>query len=371
MKKVIVSVINDLVTDQRLHRTCTVMHEMGFEILLIGRRKRDSLILNTREYKARRMHLFFEKGPLFYAEYNIRLYFYLLFHSADILFSNDLDTLLPNFIIHKIKRIPIIFDSHEYFTETPELINRPAVKKVWKSIERFILPKLPEMITVNSSIAQLFESEYGIKVSVIRNIPINNEITVNLTKKELGLPENQKLILIQGSGLNVDRGLEELCEAMAFVEQAKLIIIGDGDVIPLIKQKANNLRLNDRIIFIPKQTFQYLQQYTKHADLGLSIDKDTNLNYHFSLPNKIFDYIHAGVPILCSPLVEVKKIVAKYKVGECIENHHPKHIAERINSILRDETKLKQYKGNTVLATEELNWENEKLCLINILQKYV
>jgi glycosyltransferase involved in cell wall biosynthesis len=344
---------------------------MGFEVLLIGRKKQDSLILNTRDYKTRRMNLLFEKGPLFYAEYNIRLYFYLLFHSADILFANDLDTLLPNFIIHKIKRIPIVFDSHEYFTETPELINRPVVRKVWKSIERFILPKLPEMITVNSSIAKLFESEYGIKVSVIKNIPLKNETIINLTKKELGLPENQKLILIQGSGLNVDRGLEELCEAMAFIQQAKLIIIGDGDVIPLIKQKALNLQLNDKIIFIPKQTFQYLHQYTKHADLGLSIDKDTNLNYHFSLPNKIFDYIHAGVPILCSPMVEVKNIVEKYKVGECIENHNPKHIAERVNSILKNEKKLKHFKENTIWASKELNWENEKLGLINILQKHV
>ncbi len=371
MKRVIVSVINDLVTDQRVHRTCTTLHEMGFDVLLIGRKKRDSLTLISRVYKTRRMNLLFEKGPLFYAEFNFRIYVYLLFHSADLLFSNDLDTLLPNFIIHKVKRIPIIYDSHEYFTGTPELTNRPVIKKVWKSIERYILPKLPEMITVNTSIAQLFEKEYGIKVSIVRNIPMRNEITINLTKNDLGLPENRKLILIQGSGLNIDRGLEELCEAMTFVQQAMLIIVGDGDVIPLIKQKAKNLQLNDKIKFIPKQTPEYLQQYTKHADLGLSIDKDTNLNYRYSLPNKIFDYIHAGIPVLCSPLVEVKNIVEKYKIGECIDNHNPVDIAERINTMLKNKAKLKQYKGNTELASKELNWNNEKLNLINILQKHV
>lgn len=371
MKRIIVSVINDLVTDQRVHRTCTTLHEMGFDVLLIGRKKRDSLPLLMREYQTHRINLVFEKGFLFYAEYNIRLYFYLLFHSADVLFSNDLDTLLPNFIIHKIKRIPIIFDSHEYFTETPELINRPTVKKVWKNIERFILPRMSEMITINASIAQMFENEYGINVSVVRNIPMKIKETKKFTKKELGLPENGKLILIQGSGLNVDRGLEELVDAMNYIDNAILIIVGNGDVIPIIKQNVANTFLEDKVNFIPKQSFERLHQYTLHADLGLSFDKDTNLNYRYSLPNKIFDYIHAGVPILCSPLVEVKNIVEKYEVGECIDNHDPKHIAECINSMLENEAELKRYKANTKVASSELNWENEKLNLIKILDKYV
>jgi len=370
MKKIIVSVINDLVTDQRVHRSCVTLHEMGFEVVLIGRQKSNSLKLEPRDYTTHRMRLLFEKGPLFYAEYNLRLFFLLLFHSAGMLLSNDLDTLLPNFIIHKLKRIPIVFDSHEYFTETPELANRKTVKRIWKSIERYILPKLKDVITVNSSIAQLLEKEYGIKVVVVRNIPMNPKTTIHLSKKELGLPENQKIILIQGSGLNIDRGIEELTEAMVFVDEAMLIIIGDGDVIPPIKQKVNTLNLEEKIKFIPKQSFEKLQQYTKHADLGISIDKDTNLNYRFSLPNKIFDYIHAGIPVLCSPLIEIKNIVEKYEIGECIENHDPKHIADRINAMLKDVAQLKKYKGNTLKASKELNWENEKSQLIRIFDKY-
>ncbi|MBU1013165.1 MAG: glycosyltransferase [Bacteroidetes bacterium] len=370
MKKIIVSVINDLVTDQRVHRSCLTMHQMGFEVILVGRHKSNSLRLAPRDYKTHRMRLLIEKGPFFYAEYNLRLFFLLLFRSADVLFSNDLDTLLPNFIIHKLKRIPIVFDSHEYFTETPELANRKTVKKIWKNIERFILPKLKEIITVNSSIALLFEEEYGIKASVVRNIPMNHKTSFHLSKKDLGLPENQKIILIQGSGLNIDRGIEELIEAMIFVDEAILILIGDGDVIPLIKQKVNTLNLQEKIKFIPKQSLEKLQQFTRHANLGISIDKDTNLNYRYSLPNKIFDYIHAGIPVLCSPLVEIKCIVEKYEIGECIENHDPEHIADRINSMLKDVDQLKKYKTNTLKASKELNWENEKSQLIRIFDKY-
>ncbi|PKP35463.1 MAG: glycosyltransferase [Bacteroidetes bacterium HGW-Bacteroidetes-17] len=370
MKKIIVSVINDLVSDQRVHRSCQTLHEMGFEVILVGRHKSNSLRLTPRDYKTHQMRLLFEKGPFFYAEYNLRLFILLLFRSADVLFSNDLDTLLPNFIIHKLKRIPIVFDSHEYFTETPELADRKNVKRIWKSIERFIMPKLTEIITVNSSIALLFEKEYGIKVAVIRNVPMNHKTSFHLSKKELGLPENQKIILIQGSGLNIDRGLEELTEAMVFVDNAILVILGDGDVIPLIKQKVNTLNLHEKIKFIPKQSLEKLQLFTRHADLGISIDKNTNLNYQLSLPNKIFDYIHAGIPVLCSPLVEIKSIIDKYEIGEYIGNHDPKHIADRINSILKDEAILKKYKANTLKASKELNWENEKSQLIRIFDKY-
>jgi glycosyltransferase involved in cell wall biosynthesis len=370
MKKVIVSVINDLVTDQRVHRTCQTLHEMGFEVKLIGRRKKNSLKLESRDYQAQRMKLIFEKGPLFYMEFNIRLYFILLFKNFDLLVSNDLDTLLANFIIHKSKRIPLVFDSHEYFTESPEIANRKDVKRVWKSIEKFALSRMNEMITVNQSIARLFEIEYKIRVHVVRNIPIRSQYSVNSTKEELGLPLDKKLLIIQGAGLNIDRGLEELVEAMALIKDAILLIVGDGDVLPLLKERSQILELEKKIIFIPKQTPEKLRQYTHHADLGVSFDKCTNLNYELSLPNKIFDYLHAGLPIIASPLVEIKQIIDKYKVGECIENHEPQHIANKISSMLTDEKKLEKYKLNTIIATEELNWENERNVLINIFNKY-
>lgn len=369
MKKVIVSVINDLVTDQRVHRTCTVLHEMGFEVILIGRKKRNSLELQDRVYRTVRMKLIFERGPFFYAEFNFRLFLYLISHKADLLYANDLDTLLPNYLTQKLRRKAIIFDSHEYFTDTPELANRQGVKMIWKGIEKFILPKLTEMITVNDSLAEIFRMEYSLKVHVVRNIPL-------LRKSENANPEiynkqAEKIILIQGAGLNIDRGLEELVEAMQWVENAKLFIVGDGDVIPSLKRKVIKTTLQQNIIFIPKQRPEKLYNYTKNADLGISFDKETNLNYKYSLPNKIFDYMHAGLPVLASPLVEIKKIIDRYKIGECIENHEPKHIAEKINALLNNSEKLLQYRANCLKASKELNWENEKSGLIHILEKHV
>src|SRR5690606_1535603 len=133
MKKAVVSVTNDLVTDQRVMRTNEVLLQMGIEPTFVGRKLPESLDFK-KNYPHRRFRLWFRKGFLFYANYNFRLFWYLLFHRFDVYISNDLDTLLPNFLVATIKRKPLIYDSHEYFTGVPEIQNRPLVKKVWTSL---------------------------------------------------------------------------------------------------------------------------------------------------------------------------------------------------------------------------------------------
>ncbi len=370
-KRAIISVINDLVTDQRVDKTAGVLVDMGFEVLMVGRHKSDSPRITERAYETFRMRLLWEKGPLFYAEYNIRLFFLLLSRPADLLISNDLDTLLPNFLIHKLKRIPIVYDSHEYFTATPELVERPNVQRIWKWIEKSIVPKLKSCITVNASIADLFEKEYHVPFRIVRNIPRQRGNGINATRAVLGLPEDKKIVLLQGSGINIQRGAEEAVESMQYLENVLLLIIGGGDVVRLLKKKTQELSLQEKVKFISSQTPESLAGYTSLADIGLTIDKDTNINYRFSLPNKLFDYIYAGVPVLATPLVEVKNIIQQYEIGEFIENHDPEHIAATIKNMLQDENRMSIYKKNTLKAAAELNWEIEKKVLIEIFEPYV
>lgn len=364
-KKVIVSVINDLVSDQRVHRTCSTLFDMGFDVCLIGRELSESKNLEPRTYKTHRMKLFFETGAKFYAEYNIRLFFYLLFNKYSILHSNDLDTLLANYLAHKVKGGKLVYDSHEYFLEVPELIARPRVKKIWGAIERFIFPYLKHVFTVNKSIADIYEAEYGIPVKIMRNVPmLQNDTSIQLkTKQELGLPENKKIILLQGAGINVDRGSEEILTAMQWID-AVFLIVGSGDVLPKLKEMVKNLNLTDKVIFTGRVPFQKLQEYTKIADVGVTVDKDTNLNYRYSLPNKLFDYIHADIPVIASNLIEVSRVISTYQVGLVLTNHEPSKMAEEINSFLQNEILFSQAKKNTSKAKLLLNWSVEKDVLI-------
>ena len=310
------------------------------------------------------MKLLFEKGPMFYAEYNIRLFLCLLFHRANLLLSNDLDTILPTYFVSKLKGNKMVFDSHEYFTETPELVGRPRVQKVWKRIEGFVVPKLDEMITVCDSIADLFREKYGVKCQVIRNIPPRKALPPKGDKTALGLPTDKHLLILQGSGINIQRGAEELVQAMALLDDCFLMIIGGGDVLSVLKQMVEELKITDRVRFFPRMPYQQMMAYTQLAELGFCLDKDTNLNYRFSLPNKLFDFIQAGVPILASHLTEIEKIIRQYDIGTFIENHRPETIAGTIREALSDDERMVLWKQHLAVAAQDLCWENEEQKLL-------
>lgn len=359
-KKIIVSVINDLSSDQRVNRTCLTLQKAGYEVQLIGRCYKNSPKLSPRSYSCKRMHLIFRKGPLFYKEYNLRLFFLLLFTKANVLFSNDLDTLLPNYLVSRLKRQKLIYDSHELFTELPELIGRPFVKYFWTQLEAFLFPKIKNIITVNQSIANIYSKKYDKKIQVIRNIPLNSPKGLQISREDLGFEKSDFLIILQGAGINMHRGAEEALEAMQFVFGAKLLIIGGGDVFEALKQKQIKLHLEDKVQIIDKLPYSKLMQYTAIADLGLSLDKDTNLNYRYSLPNKVFDYIHGGIPILVSRLPELINLIDTYQIGTSVRNINPQCIADRINAIKSNPQFLEEWKKNTLIAQKELCWDLEE-----------
>lgn len=371
LKRVIISVTNDLATDQRVDRVCNTLVKMGFDVLLVGRIRKQSLPLKPRQYRVKRMRLLFSKGLCFYAEYNIRLFFFLLFHKAHLLVSNDLDTLLANYLASGIRRLPLVHDCHEYFRGVPELNGRPGTIRAWKMIEDHIFPKLRSVYAVNASIADIYRKEYRNEIRVIRNVPVRKTNIAAKNRVDLGIPADHKIILYQGA-VNVDRGLEEAIRAMKFVtEKACLLIIGSGDVMDQLKILSVQEGVSDKVIFTGPIALEDLHEYTLMAELGLSIEKDVSLNYHFCLPNKFLDYIQARVPVLVSPLPEMKAIVEKYGIGEMIESHDPQYLATKFDSLLSHDKKVSFFRDNLQKAAAALCWENEEQELMNIYQTYV
>ncbi len=369
-KRVILSVTSDLITDQRVNRSASTLKDMGYNVLVIGRKLKGGNEMPPRRFRYIRLKLKYEAGFLFYASFNLRLFFLLLSKPVDILFSNDLDTLLPNYLVSKIKRVPLIYDSHEYFTGVPELEGRKFVKGMWKKIESWIIPNLKNAFTVNDSIAKLYKEEYGTHFSVVRNVPMMNHDDFpekSILRRSLNLPVDRKIIILQGAGINIQRGAEEVVEAMKYLKDCLLLIVGNGDVLPNLKLMVDQEGLNDSVWFIPRQQSKELGKYTRSADLGLSLDKDTNINYKYSLPNKLFDYIQAGIPLLASDLPEVKKIVEQYEIGEISPNHDPLSLSKIIFNMLHDENKKALWQAKLKIAADELNWEKEKSKFFKII----
>ena len=368
--RAIVSVTNDLYTDNRVNKVCLFLMQQGYEVLLIGRQKKDSLQLSERPYKTKRIVLLFEKGALFYAAFNIRLFLFLLFKRCDLLVSNDLDTLVANYTACKFKPgTRLVYDSHEYFTEVPELINRPRIKKIWEGIEGWIFPKLKTVYTVNDSIAKLYCEKYKKELFVVRNVSPKWNGSATLRKLELDIAENQFVVILQGAGINIDRGAEEAVEAMRSLPNVVLLIVGDGDVVPELKKYVETNHLVERVKFIGKKPYSEMMQYTALADVGLTLDKPSNLNYRFSLPNKVFDYLHATTPVICTDLPEVAGLIRKYDAGIVLSELTTDKLITSIQFLQNNPEELSRLKQNCIVAANHECWEEEMKVLELIYPK--
>jgi glycosyltransferase involved in cell wall biosynthesis len=358
-KKVAFSVTNCFCNDQRVQKISGTVVSLGCQVTVIGRRTKGCQEIEIAPFKVIRFRMLFRKGFLMYMFYNIRLFVHLLFNRYDLLVANDLDTLLPNYLVSKMKHVPLIYDSHEYFTGVPEIQKKPFVKWVWTRIEKSIFPDLNHAITVSNSIALQYEKEYLIRPLVIMNAGRNSDKIEPYKRQEIGVPLNELLLIIHGTGINIDRGAEELLDAMFLLKGVTLLIVGSGDVVPQLKQKVKELKIDSRIRFIPTVPWNALIRYIKMADVGLSLDKDTSLNYRFSLPNKLFDYISAGIPVIAGNLPEPARIITELRCGVIIDKIDTDTIKRAIEDLKSNPDKLSKLTENAKSASSVLNWENE------------
>ena len=300
----------------------------------------------------------------------------------DFIWANDLPTLLPAYRIKKQLNAKLIYDSHEIYNETiNQFFPREAkgIKKViftlliyfmrfqGKYIERKLIHRLDHFITVNQSLLDYFKNEYSLKSGeVIMNLPRLSDTKPEVSPFDFRQTNNwgphHKILLYQGA-LNEGRGLKLLIDTVeALHEKYRLVIIGNGLLKEELQEIVRRKNLEERIHFVDAVPLKELPSFTKGADIGINLLEDFNLSKKLASPNKLFEYIHAGIPVLGTNTIENSRVVERYKIGELCNNNIDSFI-EAIkkmekNNYLEELNKAKAY----------YNWENQESKLINLFE---
>ncbi|MEO6189382.1 MAG: glycosyltransferase [Saprospiraceae bacterium] len=361
--KICILTTSDLFYDQRMLRIIQSLIDANFTVICYSLNKSNKQV-KINNLKNSQISTLFKSSWLFYAEYNFKLLVNLLFQKVDIIYSVDADTLLAGSIAKKLKFSKLIYDAHEFFEESPEIINKLFIKKVWSKITQFGVNSADLCLTVGSFLAQILSNKFGKKFHTIRNI---SSITFNDTKT---LEDQAKVIWYQGV-LNIGRGLEQMIECMIDLKEYIFILAGDGDISDKLKLQVNQAQLQERVIFLGKLSPQELQKQNQKARIGINLLSSNSKNYYYSLANRTFDFIHSGIPAIHMNFPEYSAIFQEFEIGVMIENLEKTEIIAAIEK-LNDAKFYTHCKAQCLLASHKYTWniESSKLMkLINMLFK--
>jgi glycosyltransferase involved in cell wall biosynthesis len=245
------------------------------------------------------------------------------------------------------------------FCEMKEIVTRPAIYRVWKFIEKNLVPRFKYGHTVNHPIREIFYNTYGLNYQVIMNVP--------------SLPENnepvkkERFILYQGA-VNKGRSFETLIPAFKWID-CSFYIYGDGNFFEECKRLITENNLQEKIFLKGKLLPGELKKITPKAVMGITLFENNGLSNYYSLGNRFFDYMHAGLPQVCVNYPAYKKINDEYNVASLIDDLSPQSIAMAINTLLNNESLQLQMQANCLLARQVYNWQNEEKKLFNFYGK--
>ncbi len=400
-------VTNDLTYDQRMIRICNTLAKAGYAVRLVGRVLPNSQPLKKETFEQHRLFCFFKKGKFFYVEFNIRLFFYLLWHRFDVVCAIDLDTILPAYALSKLRQKKIVYDAHEYFTEVPEVVHRPFTKRIWETVARWTIPNIKHCYTVGPSLAAIMSKRYGVDFEVIRNVPevaspdpsnlsrtfsreggeyveatsrlfLFGREYVEVTSKlpsfptkcagQVGGAEGGTFLLYQGA-LNEGRGIEALIQVMQYLEGIELWLAGEGDLSEALRDLTQKLNVTNKVKFLGRVTPNELKKLTPKAWIGLNLLENRGLSYYYSLANKTFDYVQATVPSINMAFPEYQRLNQEYEVSILLNDLEVKTILEAIQTLLNDKETYHQLQNNCKKAALVWNWEQETKKLLRFYQK--
>ena len=342
--RIVMAVSNDLLTDQRVMRHVEALREAGYEVDTVCRT----------DFSVR-----WQKGWRFYAAFNWRLWREVRLRVKElkgqrmIVWANDTDTLLGCWLAAH-GRCKLVMDAHELFPEVPEIQEKPLVKWVWRTIEKWLMPKCDALITVCQSIADYYREKLGVQMTVVRNL---SSYELGVMSYELG--DN---VLLYAGKVNVGRGVDWAIDALEWLPECRLIVAGDGDLLEEMKAYAAQKAWSDRVEFTGRLLPEAMTALAAKADVGLVMLEDKGLSYHFALPNRVGTFVQAGVPMVVSDLPEMARVVRTFGVGAVMERQGTLGLVDAVKAVLARNWKDDDFAA----AREDMDWNKEKQKLIDL-----
>lgn len=353
MKKVTFLISNDFTFDQRMQKICGTLQSAGFLITIRFPKKLSAQVFPKNGIRVLPFPMIFKRGFLFYLELNHRLFWRSVFSRTEMISAVDLDTLPAAVLLKWIKRVPLILDCHEWYEETPEVYFRKHIYAFWKFLGKSLVPISNDRYTVNDLIALELEKTYSVPFKVIHNYPRMKRVEPKFKE------DDGKIIIYQGV-LNKDRGLEALIDAMVELSSFSCWLVGDGDIKNKLIDRVDNLGLQERVIFKGKLLPKELQKLTQQAWIGMNLLTGESKSYYYSLANKFFDYMMAGIPSLNMKYPVYMHYMDQYEVGILLESCSPKSIVKAVQELEMQPERYQSMCTAAESARRQFNWENEE-----------
>ncbi len=311
---------------------------------------------------------FINGGPLKFIHFNLKMFVLLWQEPPDIVHAHDLWVLPGAAMAAHLKNKKLIYDAHVYYAGL-EIFNRHPVRKMlWLMLERKLVQYADVLLTVSDPLAEKYRVRYpGIPdCRVIRNLPVR-EIPDRTRAKPFPRPFEH--MLVYHGHLKPGRGLTNLIRAMGYLDDTGLVIFGGGELFAELRQLVEKLDLSSKVIFRSYIDLESLISTSAQADIGITLFERTSINYSYALPNKFFEYIMAGLPVLASDIETFTFYMNTYDIGKTVDPADPGQIADAIREMTTDHIILDRWRKNARKAAETLNWDHESAEMINIYEK--
>jgi glycosyltransferase involved in cell wall biosynthesis len=377
-------VVNERHSDVRVMRASTTLAEAGFAVSVVDLVVKRAAPLEENVGNVCMKHLIVpnwhsaRRFELWFFIITVKIFilsiFRLIQEHADIYHASELTALPACFIVSRLLRKPLIFEIYDLQFPVP-YTGVAFWRRMGPYLYALLLPHCAEVIVTSPLHAQEIRKRYSVPaITLVRNIPRYQVVKKSdRLRKHLGLSPNTRIAIYQGN-ISSDRGLDILIHAASFLERdTAIVIMGKAKQATLTHLEAliSKEGMTDRVKILPPVPYEELLDWTASADIGLTVlPPDFSLNTQTLLPNKLFEYLMAGLPVLSSELDAVADVIKTYDVGQIVHSHTPSDVGRAINTMLADRTALTRMHQNALhVVQENLCWEKEKEQLILLYQK--